>query len=204
MLSLNSLVLIASLLYPACNVELHDGSSIFANNTKAALAKMLTEKCNDSSSYEYCMTNGVKHMAGATRWRKMVASGKEKPMNVATPSDKAMMMLVYENYIGHWVDKFNGMTPACKTKYTKEVGARYGDWSDEGLEWFNELLVQVKADQESQNGIKAEESYQRARLSAAKATGSKRRRVTMESRVCVANDLADLGDSTDSEDDINA
>jgi hypothetical protein len=37
-----------------------------------------------------------------------------------------------------------------------------------------------------------------------KATGSKRRRVTMESRVCVANDLADLGDSTDSEDDINA
>ncbi len=113
-------------------------------------------------------------------------------------------MLVYENYIGHWVDKFNGTTPACKTKYTKEVGARYGDWSDEGLEWFNELLVQVKADQESQNGIKVEEWYQMARLSTAKATDSKRRRVTMEIRVCVANDLADLGDSTDSEDDINA
>jgi hypothetical protein len=69
------------------------------------------------------MTNGVKKMAGATRWRKMVASGKEKPMNVATPSDKAMTMLVYENYIGHLVDKFNGTNPACKTKYTKEVGA---------------------------------------------------------------------------------
>jgi hypothetical protein len=150
------------------------------------------------------MTNGVKKMAGATRWRKMVASGKEKPMNVATPSDKAMTMLVYENYIGHLVDKFNGTNPTCKTKYTKEVGARYGNLSDEGLERFHELLVQVKADQESQNGIKAEESYQRARLSATKTTGSKRRRVTMESRVCVANDLADLGDSTDSQDDINA
>jgi hypothetical protein len=43
MLSLNYLVLIASLLYPACNVELCDGSSIFVNNAKAALAKMLTE-----------------------------------------------------------------------------------------------------------------------------------------------------------------
>jgi hypothetical protein len=43
-------------------------------------------------------------------------------MNVATPSDKAMMMLVYENYIGHWVDKFNGKTPACKTSTQKKQG----------------------------------------------------------------------------------
>jgi hypothetical protein len=59
--------------------------------------------------------------------------GDEMPTSVATPSDKAMMLLIYENYHNHWFDKHEKKEVVRGPKYTRQVGVQYGEWSDWGI-----------------------------------------------------------------------
>jgi hypothetical protein len=45
--------------------------------------------------YEHYLSNRQKCMVGAMWWRRLVLSRKEKPMDIATASDEALMLLIY-------------------------------------------------------------------------------------------------------------
>jgi hypothetical protein len=46
--------------------------------------------------------------------------GDEMPMSLATPSNKAMMLLIYENNHNHWVDKHEKKEVVRGPKYTRQ------------------------------------------------------------------------------------
>ena len=141
------------------------------------LARMICEKCKEPELYKYYMTNGVRYVAGASPWKRLVMTGDEMPMSVAMPSDEAMMLLIYENYHGHWVDKHEKKEVVRSPKYTKQEGVQHGKWSDDGIARFNELVKEVKSDQASQNGKKVEEAYQKEKRTDAGLASRKRRKV---------------------------
>jgi hypothetical protein len=121
----------------------------------------------------------------------MLSGGKEKPMDVATASDEALMLLVYENYWPSWEDKHENKMIVRFLRYTKQEGMRYGEWNDKGIEQFNELLEEVKKDWASAVGQRTDERYQMEWKDFTDTIESqrKRRKVTPDSKVCVANEL---------------
>ena len=156
---------------------------------------MIRDKRNDPVLFDYYMKNGAKYVAGAGPWNRLVATGEEMPMEVVTPSDEALTLLLYENYHRQWMDRHEGRETVRSARYTRQGGVRYGEWNDVGIERFNELLNEVKANRASENGMNAEEAFQRESRAAGLGR-RKRRRVTPESRVRVVNDLED--DDSDS------
>jgi hypothetical protein len=118
-------------------------------------------------------------------------SGKEKPMDVATASDEALMLLMYENYWPSWEDKHENKMIVRSLRYTKQEGMRYGEWNDEGIERFNELLEEVKKDWASVVGQRTDERYRMEWKDFNDTIESrrKRRKVTPDSKVHVVNEL---------------
>lgn len=84
---------------------------------------------------------------------------------VVTVSDEAFAILLYENYIGKWMARYQqlrrGEKPQGKTKgkYTSSVSDHclYGGWSAEGVARFNELCRIVDNDRTSESATKAED-----------------------------------------------
>jgi len=152
--------------------------------------------------YVHYLSNGLKCMVGATRWKRLVLSGKEKPMDVATASDEALTLLVYENYWPSWKDKHEKKTIVRPPRHTKQEGMRYGEWNDEGIERFNALLEEVKKDRASAIGNRTDEMCRMDRKECTDAAESrrKRRKVTPDSKVRVVNELESEG-KDDSESD---
>jgi hypothetical protein len=131
-----------------------------------------------------------------------VLSRKEKPMDVATASDEALTLLIYENYWPSWIDKHEKKTVVGPPKYTKQEGMRYGEWNDEGIDQFNELLEEVKKERNSVAGKRTDELYQldRKGITDANKSSRKRRKVALDSKVHVVNELVDEGESESDED----
>jgi hypothetical protein len=99
-----------------------------------ALKKTVKDKRKASVAlYIHYLSNRLKCMVGATRWRRLVLSRKEKPMDVATASDEALMLLIYENYWPSWIDKHEKKTVVRPQQYTKQEGMCYGEWNNEGM-----------------------------------------------------------------------
>jgi hypothetical protein len=168
-----------------------------------ALKTMVKDKRKASAAlYMHYLSNGLKCMVGATRWRRLVLSGKEKPMDVATASDEALTLLIYENYWPSWIDKQEKKTVVRHLKHTKQEGMHYGEWNDKGIEQFNELLEEVKKDRNSAAGKRTDELYQldRKGITDVNESSRKRRKVTLDSKVRVVNELVDEGESESDED----
>jgi hypothetical protein len=166
-----------------------NGSAI---KDEEALGKMVSNKRKAPAAlYVHYLSNGLKCMVGATRWKRLVLSGKEKPMDVATASDEALTLLMYENYWPSWKDKHENKMIVRPPRYTKQEGMRYGEWNDEGIERFNELLEEVKKDRASAAGQRTDERYQMdwKDFNDTIESRRKRRKVTPDSKVRVANEL---------------
>lgn len=181
--------------------ELREEASVIggSDDETATLKKMIDEKRKNSETYSYYMDNGVKYVTGAARYKKLVETGEEQPMNVASTTDEALALIIYENYEDKWMDEYNDEETKRGPKYTQREGSYRGEWSDEGIERFNQLVKEVREDRDSTRGKKAEEAYQMQKVAAAMTGRRKRRKVTPESKVRVVNDLVD--DSDDSSDD---
>jgi hypothetical protein len=165
-----------------------------------ALKKMVRDKHKAAryKLYEHYLSNGLKCMVGVMQWRRLVLSGKEKPMDIETASDEALMLLIHENYWPLWIDKHEKKMVVRPPKYTNKEDMCYGEWNDEGIQQFNEMLEEVKKDQNSAAGKRTDEIYQmdRKEITDASENSRKRRKVVMpDSTVCVVNELVDEGKS---------
>jgi vacuolar-type H+-ATPase subunit H len=69
------------------------------------------------------------------------------------------------------------------------------------IEWFNELLEEVKKERNSLAGKRTDELYQldRKGITDAKESSRKRRKVALDSKVRVVNELVDEGKSESDE-----
>jgi hypothetical protein len=102
-----------------------NGSAIKDEET---LGKMVRDKQKAPAAlYVHYLSNGLKCMVGATRWKRLVLSGKEKPMDMATASDEALTLLMYENYWPSWKDKHENKIIVRPPRYTKQEGMHYGE-----------------------------------------------------------------------------
>jgi hypothetical protein len=61
-------------------------------------------KAAPAASYVHYLSNRLMCMVGAMWWKRLVLFGKEKPMDVATASDEALMLLIYEKQLLAIVD----------------------------------------------------------------------------------------------------
>ena len=192
--------LIHNFFHQHTELQERNGSAI---KDEEALKTMVRDKrkAAPATLYLHYLSNGLKCMVGATRWRRLVLSGKEKPMDVATASDEALTLLIYENYWPSWIDKHEKKTVVRPPKYTKQEGMRYGEWNDEGIERFNELLEEVKKERNSAAGKRTDEMYQldRKGITDANESSRKRRKVTLDSKVRVVNELEEDEGETDSD-----
>jgi hypothetical protein len=57
-----------------------------------------------------------------------VLSRKEKPMDMATASDEALTLLMYENYWLSWKDRHKNKIIVRPLRYMKQEGMCYGEW----------------------------------------------------------------------------
>ena len=91
----------------------------------------------------------------------MVESGGMTPVEVATVSDEALLLLFMENCWKVWEYKADALQNGAnegeqpEMKYTAP-GRQKEAWSDQGLTCFNELIEEVWADRESEHGIEFE------------------------------------------------
>lgn len=183
--------------------ELREETSVIggSDNAPATLKKMIDEKRKNSGTYSYYMDNGVKYVTGAARYKKFVETGEERPMDVASATDEALALIIYENYEDKWIDEHNNKETIRGPKCTQKEGSHRGEWSDAGIERFNQLVKEVREDRDSARGKKTEETYQMQKVAATMTGHRKRRKVTLESKVRVVNDLVDDSDDSSSDDD---
>ena len=120
--------------------ELREETSVIggSDDAPATLKKMIDEKRKNSETYSYYMDNGVKYVTGAARYKKFVETGEEQPMSVASTTDEALALITYENYEDKRIDKHNNEETKRGPKYTQREGLYRGEWSDEGIERFNQ------------------------------------------------------------------
>ena len=183
--------------------ELREEDSVIggSDDETAALKKMIGEKRKNSETYSYYVDNGVKCVTGAARCKKLVETGEEQPMSVASTTDEALALITCENYEDKWIDEYNDKETKRGPKHTQREGSHRGERSDEGAERFNQLVKEVREDRDSARGKKAEEACQVRKVAAAMTGRRKRRKAAPESKARAVNDLVDDSDDSSSDDD---
>ena len=81
------------------------------------------------------------------KYRSRISDAKYDITNetIVTVSDEAFAILLYKNYINKWITRYHNLPPPglkgsqIMVKYTRSsIGhSEYGDWSEEGVIWFN-------------------------------------------------------------------
>ena len=125
------------------------------------------------------------------------------PVQVATVSDEALLLLFMENYWRVWEYKagtlLNGADEGEQPvpNYMKP-GKQKDAWSDQGLICFNKLIEEVWADCKSKHGKGFEKVFMEETMVEGMKRRNKRQKVATESAVKVVNELeSDSGTSSD-------
>jgi hypothetical protein len=153
--------------------------------------------------------NVMECIAGSDAWKSNVRSGNKSPAEFTTPSSEALLWILLKNHWTDWERKAtmhgrtnddmgsitSGLTTDSEeslTLFTKQnKGSTKGGWSEEGLNYYNELKEKVEADRNSERGKEFERSFKEKMMERASAAGAnKRKRASASRRVEVANDLS--------------
>jgi hypothetical protein len=129
-----------------------------------------------------------------------VETGQVKPSNLISTTDEAYALVNVEGNLKRWTKEVEVMAVArgrtladykwnslSKLEYTNGRSKSEG-WNEEGINRFNELVAEVKADRESEAGKKFEADFQKE--AAAKHLSNKQKRKVPKMRtITAANDL---------------
>ena len=135
-----------------------------------------------------------------TRYARVVETGQVKPSDLISTTDEAYALVNVEGNLKRWTKEAEVMAAARgrtldadernslpKSEYTNG-GSKSEGWNEEGINRFNELVAEVKADRESEAGKKFEADFQKE--AAAKHLSNKRKRKAPKTRtITAANDL---------------
>ena len=123
-----------------------------------------------------------------------------KPSDLISTTDEAYALVNVEGNLKRWTKEAEVMAAARgrtldadkrnslpKSEYTNG-GSKLEGWNEEGINRFNELVAEVKADRESEAGKKFEADFQKE--AAAKHLSNKRKRKVPKTRtITAANNL---------------
>jgi hypothetical protein len=129
-----------------------------------------------------------------------VETGQVRPLDLISTTDEAYALVNVEGNLKRWTkeaemmaavrgrtlnaDEWNSLP---KSEYTNGRSKSEG-WNEQGINRFNELVAEVKADRESEAGKKFEENSQKE--AGAKHLNNKRKRKAPKTRTITAtNDL---------------
>jgi len=112
--------------------------------------------------------NVMECVAGSDAWKNNVRSGNKSPLEFTTPSSEALFWDLLKNHWKEWGRKAtthggsnagsvtSGLTTDSEeslTLFTKQnKGSTKDGWSEEGLNYYNELKEKVEADRSSERG----------------------------------------------------
>jgi hypothetical protein len=131
---------------------------------------------------------------------RVVETGQVKPLDLISTTDEAYALVNVEGNLKRWTKEAEVMAAARgrtldaneqnslpKSEYTNG-GSKSEGWNEEGINRFNELVAEVKADRESEAGKKFEADFQKE--AAAKHLSNKQKRKVPKTRtITAANDL---------------
>jgi hypothetical protein len=167
---------------------------------------VIKDKRRSPEEYTWFVTTVLSHLY-RTRYARVVETGQVRPSDLISTTDEAYALVNVEGNLKRWTKEAELMAAARgraldadernslpKSEYTNG-GSKSEGWNEEGINRFNELVAEVKADRESEEGKKFEENFQKE--AAAKHLNNKRKRKAPKTRTITAtNDL-----DTDSESD---
>jgi hypothetical protein len=140
-----------------------------------------------------------------------VETGQVRPLDLISTTDEAYALVNVEGNLKQWTKEAEMMAAARrrtlnsdernslpKPEYTNG-GSKLEGWNEQGINRFNELVAEVKADRESEAGKKFEENFQNE--AAAKHLNNKRKRKAPKTRTITATN--DLDSDSESDGDLS-
>jgi hypothetical protein len=182
---------------------------------------VVSELRKNEPLYTFLLANFAGRVTGMSKWNFDAMSGAKAPAEVLSVSSEALLLLFLLNYSKAWKSQANNdpqlqpeessiesgsvssISMASITLYTKQKNSSTKDgWSVEGIRHFEELMVKVKEDRNSDHGKQFEEKFQQLmkdRL-AADQVSRKRGRVSItEQLTTITNELSDASSSSEDE-----
>jgi len=157
--------------------------------------------------------NVMECVTGSDAWKRSVRSGYKSPSEITTASSEALFWILLKNHWNEWKRKAttnvakggnndagsatSALTTDSEESLTlftkKNKGSTKDGWSDEGLNYFNQLKDKVEADRNSERGKAFERLFKEKMMERASDARANKRKIT-SCRVDVANDLSDDDD----------
>ena len=183
---------------------------------------IIEKKRADPVKYTWLMDNIGQCIVGVEVWKNNVRTGNKLISEVMTESSEAAALILMVNYWSSWGDKAklpatvnvttnnddassidtsaNSATSTnsatSMTLYTKSgKGSTKDGWSDEGLEYYDQLKKEVREDRSSAQGKEFEINFKAAMKEQAGAP--KKRKRGGYCMVFLENDLSDDSDDED-------
>jgi hypothetical protein len=152
---------------------------------KAMIRKVIKDKQSLPKEYTWFMKTVLSHLY-RTWYAKVVETGQVQLSDVISTTDEAYALVNMEGNLKRWTKEAEVMAVARgrsldanewlslpKSEYTNG-GSKLDGWNEEEINRFNELVAEVKADQESVAGKKFEADFQKEALKQeAKEKGTK-------------------------------
>ena len=171
---------------------------------------VIKDKRRSPEEYTWFVKTVLSHLY-RTRYARVVETGQVRPSDLISTTDEAYALVNVEGNLKRWTKEAEMMAAARgrtldadernslpKSEYTNG-GSKSEGWNEEGINRFNELVAEVKADRESEAGKKFEENFQKE--AAAKHLNNKRKRKAPKTRTITATN--DLDSDSESDEDLS-
>jgi hypothetical protein len=174
---------------------------------KATIQKVIKDKRSSPKEYTWFVKTVLSHLY-RTWYAKVVETGQVQLSDVISTTDEAYALVNVEGNLKRWTKEAEVMAAARgrsldaderlslpKSEYTNG-GSKSDGWNEEGINRFNELVAEVKADRESVAGKKFEADFQKE--AAAKHLSKKQKRKAPKMiTITATNDLDSCSESND-------
>jgi hypothetical protein len=173
---------------------------------EAMIRTVINDKRSSPGQYTWFVKKVLSHLY-RTRYARVVETGQVRPSDLISTTDEAYALVNMEGNLKRWTKEAEMMAAARgrtldadeqnslpKSEYTNG-GSKLEGWNEEGINRFNELVAEVKADQESEAGTKFEENFQKE--AAANHLNNKRKRKAPKTRTITATNNLDSDSESD-------
>ena len=177
---------------------------------EATIRTVINDKRSSPGQYTWFIKKVLSHLY-RTRYARVVETGQVRPSDLISTTDEAYALVNVEGNLKRWTKEAEMMAAARgrtldadernslpKSEYTNG-GSKSEGWNEEGINRFNELVAEVKADRESEAGKKFEENFQKE--AAANHLNNKRKRKAPKTRTITATN--DLDSDSESDEDLS-
>ncbi len=177
---------------------------------EAMIRTVINDKRSSPGQYTWFIKKVLSHLY-RTRYARVVETGQVRPSDLISTTDEAYALVNVEGNLKRWTKEAEMMAAARgrtldadernslpKSEYTNGSSKLEG-WNEEGINRFNELVAEIKADRESEAGKKFEENFQKE--VAANHLNNKRKRKAPKTRTITATN--DLDSDSESDEDLS-